>query len=121
MNAPKWLPGVVLCIGIMIISINFWYLVYVPSKYKMEGFSADDIHSLASTIVSNKPPEKIPTDVEAAQSYRNLLLFMKENTLKSVKIINDFNMRVYGTTTPVPDTFDPRTLLDNFKNPITGM
>jgi hypothetical protein len=62
-----------------------------------------------------------PSEAEAAQYYRSLLVYIKNNTLKGIKVINDFHKRVYGTTEPIPDSFDPRTILDNFVNPITGM
>ena len=125
MKAPSWLPGVVLCVGLLLISINFWYLVYVPSKYKMEGFDAAQVESLTNSLVSSamssSNTEKVPTDTEAAQMYRNLMIYMKNNTQKSVKISNDFNNRVYGQAFPIPDSFDPRKIMDNFVNPITGM
>jgi len=125
MKAPEWLPSVVLCIGILMISINFWYLVYVPNKYKLEGFNSPDIQNLSNDIISNAfsaaGTEKVPSDTEAAQNYRNVIIYMKNNTMKGIKIIDDINKRVYGHTTPVPDTYDPRNLLDNFVNPITGM
>ena len=53
MKAPHWLPSVVLCIGILLITLNFWYLVYVPSKYKMEGFNNDEISRLTNEMVSS--------------------------------------------------------------------
>jgi len=105
MNAPDWLPGVVLCIGILMISINFWYIVYVPQKYKKEGFDSN---------------EKV-SDTDAAHAYRTLLTYMKGNTQKTLKIIADFTNRVYGSSLPVLDSFDPRQIMDNFVNPITGM
>jgi len=107
------------------ISVNFWYLVYVPSKYKMEGFNNDEVHRLTNEVVASAmsvtTTERIPSDNEAAASYRNVLLYMKGNTLKGLKIVNDFNTRVYGRAQPVPDSFDPRTIMDNFTNPISGM
>jgi hypothetical protein len=125
MKAPSWLPGVVLCIGLFMISVNFWYLVYVPSKYKMEGFNNAEVSRLTNEVVASAmsvtTAERIPSDNEAAASYRNVLLYMKGNTLKGLKIVNDFNTRVYGSAQPVPDSFDPRTIMDNFTNPISGM
>lgn len=125
MKAPSWLPGVVLCIGLFMISVNFWYLVYVPSKYKMEGFNNAEVNRLTNEVVASAmsvtSAERIPSDNEAAASYRNVLLYMKGNTLKGLKIVNDFNTRVYGSAQPVPDSFDPRTIMDNFTNPISGM
>jgi hypothetical protein len=91
----------------------------------MEGFNNDEVHRLTNEVVSSAmsvtSAEHVPTATEAAQSYRTLLLYMKGNTLKGLKIINDFNTRVYGSCAPVPDTFDPRTIMDNFVNPISGM
>ena len=108
MDTSKPLVQIVLFLGILLLSINFWYLAYVPSKYKKEGFLG---------LIG----EKVPTDTEAALAYRTLLAYMKNNTLNSIKIINDFTTRVYDKSIPVPDSFDPRNILDNFKNPITGM
>jgi hypothetical protein len=91
----------------------------------MEGFDAAQIESLTNSVVSSalssSTTEKVPSDTEAAQMYRNLMIYMKNNTQKSVKISNDFNNRVYGQAFPIPDSFDPRKIMDNFVNPITGM
>lgn len=114
MNAPVWLPKVVLFIGILLISLNFWYLVYIPKK--KEGF---DTNILSNAFVVK--PEKPPTDTEVAIAYRTVLVYIKHNTLNGLKIINDFSKRVYGSSNPVPDSFDPRTIMDNFINPVTGM
>ena len=124
MKAPTWLPGLVLFIGVMLISINFWYVVYIPQKYKKEGFDtqqSDHINNIVTSIITTSSNEGVPSDSDAAQSYRTVLLYMKGNTLKGLKIINDFNTRVYGQSLAVPDTYDPRNLLDGFINPITGM
>ena len=118
MDIPNWVPSVVLFIGILLISINFWYLVYIPQKYKEEGFdSAQNAVSNAINIVTNNSP----TDTDAAIAYRTVLVYMKNNTLKSLKIIADFTNRVYGNPIAVPDTFDPRNIMNNFVNPLTGM
>lgn len=113
MKAPDWLPGVVLAVGLLLITINFWYILLVPQRNKrsVEGFVGDMISGNTDS----------PTEAEAAQQYRSLLVYIKNNTLKGIKIINDFHMRVYGNTEPIPDSFDPRRILDNFINPITGM
>lgn len=123
MKAPTWLPGLVLFIGVMMISINFWYVVYIPQKYKKEGFAtqAEQINNIVTSVITTSSNEAVPLDSDAAQAYRTVLLFMKGNTLKGLKIIKDFNTRVYGQSLPVPDTYDPRNLLDGFVNPITGM
>jgi len=116
MDVPNWLPSLVLCIGVLLISINFWYLVYMPQKYKEEGFDSNQY-----TITNLINSEKLPTDDEVAIAYRTVLVYMKSNTLKSLKIIADFTTRVYGNSIPVPDSFDPRTIMDNYRNPITGI
>lgn len=115
MKYPDWLPQppiLVLTIGLLLITINFWYLVLVPQRQKkrVETFVNDLVASTDS-----------PSEAEAAQLYRSLLVYIKNNTLKGIKVINDFHKRVYGKTEPIPDSFDPRNILDNFVNPITGM
>jgi hypothetical protein len=125
MKAPLWLPNVVLFIGVILISLNFWYIILVPEKKRKEGFDTSQVSNITNQIVSRaltvNTTEKAPSDIEGAQAYRTVLLYIKYNTLKGLKIINDFNKRVYGTEQPVPDDFDPRTIMDNFVNPITGM
>ena len=116
MIVPNWLPNLVLFVGILLISINFWYLVYMPQKYRDEGF--DSTENIISNIINSEKP---PTDVDAAIAYRTLLVYMKSNTLKSLNIIADFTNRVYGAPMSVPDSFDPRTIMDNYRSPITGM
>ena len=110
MDTSKPLVKLVLFLGILMLSINFWYLIYVPTKYKKEHFQMNKLFG-----------EKTPTDTDAALAYRKLLVYMKNNTLNSIKIIDDFTTRVYDKSIPVPDSFDPRNILDNYKNPITGM
>lgn len=113
MKAPDWLPSVVLTVGLVLITINFWYLVLVPQRQKKQ------VEGYISGVVS--PDVDSPSEAEAAQHYRSLLIYIKNNTLKGVKVINDFHKRVYGKIEPIPDSFDPRKIMDNFVNPITGM
>lgn len=111
MKAPDWLPSVVLTVGLLLITFNFWYLVLVPQRQKKR------VESFVNDLVTTDSP----TEAEAAQHYRSLLVYIKNNTLKGIKVINDFHKRVYGNIEPIPDSFDPRNILDNFVNPITGM
>jgi len=125
MKAPLWLPNVVLFIGVILLSLNFWYIMLVPEKKRREGFDTSQVANLTNQLVSSAltvtTTEKVPTDNEGAQAYRTVLLYIKSNTLKGLKVINDLNTRVYGSAPPVPDSFDPRTIMDGFVNPITGM
>jgi hypothetical protein len=123
MKAPNWLPNLVLCIGLLLISINIWYVVYIPRKYKKEAFVNADISDTVNNLLNNNTniASNPPSDLEVVQNYRKLLLYIKGNSKNGLKIINDFSTRIYGKITPIPSSFDPRTVLDGFKNPINGM
>jgi hypothetical protein len=125
MKGPAWLPGTVLFIGVLLITIQFWYIVYV-SKNKKEGFDAtsQQVSLITSEILSRTAQtEKTnpPSDTEAAQYYRALLVYIQSDYGKGLRLVYDLNKRIYGKYDAVPDSFDPRKILDDYKNPIAGI
>ena len=50
-----------------------------------------------------------------------LLLYIKSDFTKGLQIVYDLNKRVYGSYKAVPDNFDPRKVMDNYKSPLTGI
>jgi hypothetical protein len=119
MKVPDWLPGVVLVLGICLITANFWY-----HKNIREGYDNNDVNLITYSILkkaAEPEEEKPPTDIQVAQNYRALLLFIKSDFTKGLQIVYDLNKRVYGKYQAVPDSFDPRKVLDDYKNPLTGI
>ena len=78
---------------------------------------ANQLLGSASTIA----PETPPSDTEMAKNYYNFLLYIKTDYSKGLKFVYDLNTRVYGSATKIPDNFDPRTVLNNYVNPLTGL
>jgi hypothetical protein len=120
MKQPVWLPGLVLFLGITALTVQFWYFFYK----RKEGFDSNNVNLITYDILKKAGEEKEetpPTDLQAAQAYRLLLLYIKTNFAKGLLIVYDLNKRVYGKAESVPDTFDPRKVLDDFKNPILGI
>lgn len=124
MKCPSWLPGLTLCLGLIILTAQFWYIIYV-SKTQKEGFdTAQQVGLITSQILgatAQAEKESPPSDMEAARYYRALLIYLQSDYTKGLRIVYDMNKRVYGKYEPVPNDFDPRKILDNFKNPITGL
>lgn len=119
MKVPDWLPGAVLVLGICLITANFWY-----HKMAKEGFENDNVNLITYQILkdtADKQEEKPPTDIQVAQYYRGLLMYIKSDFTKGLQIVYDLNKRVYGSYKAVPDTFDPRKVMDDYKNPLTGL
>lgn len=113
-----WLPSVVLLLGIALLSANFWY-----HKTSKEGFN-EDVNLVTYNLLKkvNEPEEeKPPTDTEAAIYYRALLLYIKSDFTKGLSFVYDLNKRIYGRHTVAPNSFDPRKVLDDYKNPLTGI
>lgn len=79
MDLPVWVPSVVMFLGILLISLNFWYLVYVPKTQP-------------TLSVSNKPvsDEEAEEAEEAEEVYKKLPIYIQSNLEKGRKIINDF-------------------------------
>ena len=70
MDLPVWVPSVVMFLGILLISLNFWYLVYVPKTQPTK-------------LVSKNPV----TDEEAEDAYKKLLIYIQSNLEKGQKTI----------------------------------
>lgn len=117
----------VLVVVVLLLTINFWYMFYRSYSKAREGFadsSSSQLASLANQVLGSTAtlaPETPPTDTEAAQLYYKLLLYIKTDYGKGLKFVYDLNTRIYGSATKMPDNFDPRTLLDNYVNPLTGI
>ena len=121
MKTPVWAPGVLLAIIVLVLTIHFWYLLY-RSKAR-EGFDNSQMAAIANQIVgsANLSPENPPSDTEAAKIYHSLLLYIKNDYTKGLKFVYDLNTRIYGQAERIPGDFDPRKILDNYVNPLTGM
>ena len=110
-----FVPGIVLCIGVTLITLFFWYNVT-----KKEGFDNPILTQILQNTADQQ--EEIPmTNTQAASNYRALLVYIKNDFSNGLKLVYDLNKRVFGKTERVPDTFDPRLILDNYKNPIAGI
>jgi len=124
MKGPAWLPGTILFIGVLLITIQFWYIIYI-SKTKKEGFDTSQQVSLITSEILAKTAQtekaNPPSDTEAAQYYRALLLYIQSDYGKGLRLVYDLNKRIYGKYDTVPDNFDPRKILDNYINPIAGI
>ena len=108
-------PRIVLVLGVIIITIYFFYML---SKSNEEGFiNIDDAISEAKNTMKDSPP----TDDQMAGIYKSFLLYIKNDFSKGLTYVHDLNKRIYGRTESVDDKFDPRKLLDNYKNPLTGL
>lgn len=97
MDLPVWVPSVVMFLGILLISLNFWYLVYVPKIQPTK-------------LVSNKPV----TDEEAEDAYKKLLIYIQSNLEKGQKFINDFKRR----TDNFAELSDEQTIMEKYRNPL---
>lgn len=95
----------------------FWF--YSTRK---EGF--DNTQAIVDSVIGSTAEatqqDKPPTDTEAANHYKALLVYISTDFPKGLRIVYDLNKRVYGSAKKVPDDFDPRDVIKNFKNPISG-
>ena len=131
----KPIHAAVLVVVVLLLTINFWYMFYRSYSKAREGFadsgmsgmsgsSSNQLANIANQLLgstSTLAPETPPTDNEAAQLYYKLLLYIKSNYGNGLKLVYDLNRRIYGSATKIPDNFDPRTVLDNYVNPLTGI
>ena len=97
MDLPVWVPSVVMFLGILLISLNFWYLVYVPKTQPTK-------------LVSKNPV----TDEEAEDAYKKLLIYIQSNLEKGQKFINDFKRR----TDNFAELSDEQTIMEKYRNPL---
>ena len=114
----SWLPGVILVIGVMLITAHFWGSLLSTKK---EGFLNQDILQQVLQNTAEEQQETPINETQAAQYYRALLVFISKDFSNGLKIVHDLNKRVYGQSSGIPDNFDPRRILDNYKNPIAGI
>jgi hypothetical protein len=133
MKTPAWLPEAVMFVGVGLITLYFWSSIYNSRIAHLknkghEGFLDSGVTQQVGLITSeiltgNAKAEKEvpPTDQEMALAYRKMLVYISNNFSKGLVMVYDLNDRVYGRHDKVPDNFDPRKLMDNFKNPITGI
>jgi hypothetical protein len=124
MKLPTWLPSAVLFIGVTLLTVNLWITLYKAKMIGHEGFVSAEVQRITSEIISDAtkdPEEKPPTDLQAAQAYRSLLLYIKSDFTKGLLFVYDMNKRIYGRAATVPDSFDPRKVMDDYKNPLTGL
>jgi len=133
----KPIHAAVLVAVVLLLTINFWYMFYRSYSKAREGFadsgmsgmsgsssSSNQLANIANQVLGSSAtlaPETPPTDTEAAQLYYKLLLYIKGNYGNGLKFVYDLNRRIYGSATKIPDDFDPRTVLNNYVNPLTGI
>uniref|UniRef100_A0A6C0DT62 Uncharacterized protein n=1 Tax=viral metagenome TaxID=1070528 RepID=A0A6C0DT62_9ZZZZ len=120
MRTPDWVPAAVLVVCVLLLTINFWYRFYRSH----EGFENSQLANLADQVLGSASviaPEIPPSDSEMAKNYYNFLLYIKTDYPKGLKFVYDLNTRIYGSATKMPDNFDPRTVLNNYVNPLTGI
>lgn len=111
----QYMPSIILIIGVILITAHFFHVLL---KTNHEGFTSIDE---AISVAKNSQNDKIPTNDEMAKYYKMMLLYIKSDFSKGLLYVYDLNKRIYGKTEKVPDDFDPRKLLDDYKNPITGL
>lgn len=113
MQLKDYLPNIILVLGVIIITLYFYHRLS-----NNEGFMNIDS---ALAIAKNSSKDTPPTDDQMAGFYKSFLLYIKSDFSKGLRYVYDLNKRVYGTYSRVNDDFDPRKLLDDYKNPITGL
>lgn len=109
-----WLASTVLILGVTFLTMLFWKKVFIK-----EGFNNPILDQILE--VARQQEEQVITPTQAANNYRALLVFIKSNFSDGLKLVYDLNKRVYGRAERVPETFDPRQILDDYKNPIAGI
>ena len=110
-----WIPGVVLFIGVTLLTVLFWYKVS-----RKEGFNNVVLSQILENATEQKE-EKPISSTQAAIYYRALLVYISNDFSDGLKLVYDLNKRVFGKTERAPPDFDPRRILDNYKNPIAGI
>ena len=115
MQLISYAPSIVLVLGVIAITMNFFFLL---SKNNNEGFINVDV---AIAEAKKSMEDNPPTNDQMAGIYKSFLLYIKSNSSNGLAYVQDLNQRVYGQKTNVSDDFDPRRILDNYKNPITGL
>jgi hypothetical protein len=114
MKFQDYAPNIVLIIGV--ISITFYFF------YKIRQSNADGFIDITSaiSIAKESQKDKPPSNEEMANYYKMLLLYIKSDFSKGLLYVYDLNKRIYGKADRVPEEFDPRKILDDYKNPVTG-
>ena len=113
----KWLPSVLVMLAITLMTATFWF--YATNK---EGFDNTQalIDGVIGSTIAETQKDTPPTDTEVVNHYKAVLVYLSTNAPKGLKMVYDLNKRVYGKVTKVPDDFDPRDVMKNYKNPISG-
>ena len=100
MDLPVWVPSVVMFLGILLISLNFWYLVYMPKTHIKKSIN---LHK--TTNVS---------DEDAEEAYKKLLIYIQSDLEKGQKIIDDFKKR----TNNFAELSDEHNIMEKYRNPL---
>ena len=113
----KALTSILIIVAIALMTGIFWY--YATNK---EGFDNTQalIDGVIGSTLAETQKDTPPSDTEVVNHYKALLVYISTNAPKGLKMVYDLNRRVYGTVTKVPDDFDPRDVMKNYKNPISG-
>jgi len=119
------LPGIALVIGVSLITLFFWATLLKTGSNKSviatEPFINQEIINQVIQSSSEVEEEKPISSTQAATYYRALLVYLKSDFTNGLKLVHDLNKRIYSKKFPIPDTFDPRTVMDNYLNPIAGI
>jgi hypothetical protein len=86
MDLPVWVPSVVMFLGILLISLNFCYLVYLPKTQPTPPVINKQI-----TDEEAEEAEAEEAEAEEAEAYKNLpILSIQSNLEKGQKTILHF-------------------------------
>jgi hypothetical protein len=87
---------------------------------KKEGFNNTDaiIDNVLGSVAESTKVEKPPTSIEAANHYKAILTYISTDFSNGLRLVYDLNKRIYGKVNNVPDDFDPRDVMKNYKNPL---
>lgn len=110
-------PGIVLTIGVLLITLHFWYSLL----NKNEPFINQSIINNIIAESAEAQEEKPINATQAATYYRALLVFIKSDFSSGLKLVHDLNKRIYGQPFRTPEDFDPRKITDDYINPIAGI
>jgi hypothetical protein len=111
------LTSIIVIAAISLMTGIFWYCA--TNKEGFDGTQALIDGVIGSTLAETQK-DKPPTDTEVVNHYKAILVYISTNAPKGLKIVYDLNNRVYGKVTKVQDDFDPRDVMKNYKNPISG-
>ena len=111
----KWMSSLIIIVFITLMTASFWY-----KTTKKEGFNSTDsiIDGVLGSVAESTKIEKPPTEIEVANHYKAILSYISSDFSKGLLLVYDLNKRIYGKSEKVPNDFDPREVIKNYKNPL---